>query len=352
MRVRFGQLKGETNFVAAARFPITTNSGNQYAQTSRVLDCSGCGGVCGMTAKIDALHCRNSSTGATVSSAGESAPSDYIEALVSGLPSAERRGHRFMVIQTGYFDDSGSHAASQYYVLAGFVAPVSDWNLVADEWAGTINEEGLAYFKMSHAMAMDGQFRRGWTIPLRDQLILKLVNIIEKIDPPRVECYLRREDFDTFVKDIVGGSAFNDPYFILFYQLILSVAVANGIDWNSDCDFIFDEQGKLGTDAVERWNWVKANIDGLQGPGISENLGSPPTFRNDIKVRPLQAADMFAWLVRDALTKGRSNMEEISRVAIGHLEGRNILRIDVNRDLLMKLGASFLVNRARLRGHL
>jgi hypothetical protein len=218
-----------------------------------------------------------------------------------------------MVMQTGYFDDSGSHAASEYYVLAGFVAPVSDWKLVSDEWARTINEEGLSYFKMCHAMAMDGQFKRGWTIPLRDQLILKLVNIIEKINPPRVECYLRREDFDTFVKGIIGGLAFNDPYFVLFYHLVLSVAIANDISWNSDCDFIFDEQGKLGTNAVERWNWVKANIDGLQQPGISERLGSPPNFRNDIKVSPLQAADMFAWLVRDALMKGPDGMDEIRR---------------------------------------
>lgn len=257
-----------------------------------------------------------------------------------------------MVMQAGYFDDSGSHASSQYYVLAGFVAPVSDWKLVADEWAHTISKEGLSYFKMSHAMAMDGQFKSGWTVPLRDQLILKLVDIIEKIDPPRVECYLRREDFDSFVKGIVSGPAFNDPYFVLFYHLTLSIAAANGINWSSDCDFIFDEQGELGINAVERWNWVKANIDTLQGPGISEKLGSPPIFRNDIKVLPLQAADMLAWLVRDCLMKGGDGMEEISRAALRHLEGRKILRIDINRQLLMKLGASFLVNRARVTGNL
>jgi hypothetical protein len=97
-----------------------------------------------------------------------------------GYHPGEREAHRFMVMQTGYFDDSGSHAASQYYVLAGFVAPVSDWKLVSDEWAHTINEEGLSYFKMSHAMAMDGQFKRGWTIPLRDQLILKLVKPMQR----------------------------------------------------------------------------------------------------------------------------------------------------------------------------
>lgn len=257
-----------------------------------------------------------------------------------------------MVMQTGYFDDSGSHAQSGWYVLAGFAAPVDDWQFVANEWAKVLNDEGLVYFKMREAMAMDGQFKTGWTVPLRNQLIMKLVDIIVKADPHRVECFLRRSDFDNFVSGIVGGSAFNDPYFVLFYQLILSVAVNNQIGWNSDCDFVFDEQGKLGTNAVERWNWVKNNIDGLKSVGISEKLGSPPIFRNDVKVRPLQAADMLAWLVRDCMTKGGDGMEEISRAAIGYLEGRRIARSHVTKDMLMALGASFLVGRARLRGHL
>ena len=91
---------------------------------------------------------------------------------------------------------------------------------------------------------------------------------------------------------------------------------------------------------------------GLRSGLPATRLGNPPIFRNDIKVRPLQAADMFAWLVRDALMKGPNSMEEISKIAIRLLEGRKILRLDVNRELLMKLGATFLVNKARLDGHL
>ncbi|WFU43477.1 hypothetical protein QA640_14105 [Bradyrhizobium sp. CB82] len=96
---------------------------------------------------------------------------------------------------------------------------------------------------------------------------------------------------------------------------------------------------------------MKENIDNLQQPGISKNLGSPPIFRNDVKVRSLQDADMLAWLVRDALIK-RGKMDEIALAAIRHLEGRKILRLDVNKDLLMKLGANFLVGKSRLDGHI
>ena len=110
-------------------------------------------------------------------------------------------------------------------------------------------------------------------------------------------------------------------------------------------------QGKLGERAVERWNWVKANIDGLKSVGISEKLGSPPIFGDDIKFKPLQAADMFAWLVRDVLTK-RGQVEDISRAAIRHLEDRKIVRSHITQDMIMALGANFMVGKARVNGHL
>jgi hypothetical protein len=259
-----------------------------------------------------------------------------------------------MVIQTGYFDDSGSDAGSEWYVLAGFIAPDHAWTTVAESWSKTIAKEpGIRYFKMSEAMAMEGQFRTGWTTPLRNQLIMELVDIIEQINPARIECFLKQSDFNSFVGGIVEGNSFNNPYFLLFYHLILSVAAnaTKGLGWSRECNFIFDEQGRLGTNAVEKWNWMKQNIDGENAANVAGYLGSEPKFCNDLKSVQLQAADMFAWLVRDCVTK-RGKIEDISRAAIKYLEGRRILRIQIDRDLLMKLGASFMVGKAKLHGHL
>lgn len=259
-----------------------------------------------------------------------------------------------MTLQTGYFDDSGSDTGSRWYVLAGFISSVEDWKAVSAKWHRVLNKEpSLRYFKMSEAMAMDGQFRNGWTVPLRNQRILELVDIIAELDPPRVYCFLNRSNFNTFVKGIIRGDAFNDPYFILFYHLILSIAAnAKSLSWSRDCDFIFDDQGKLGENAVKRWDWMRQNIDGTNAANVSAYLGAPPIFRDDVKFLPLQAADMLAWLVRDCLTQKGDNMEEMARTALKHLEGRKILRIHVDKELLMKLGASFLVGKARLNGYL
>jgi hypothetical protein len=259
-----------------------------------------------------------------------------------------------MVLQTGYFDDSGSDAGSWWYVLAGFIAPVEQWKSFSIEWAEILKREELSFFKMSHAMAMDGQFRRGWTVPLRDKVILELVNVVEAINPWRIESMVDRRLFDTFVKGLLQTDTFADPYFMLFYQIVLSAAAnAERIDWNANCEFIFDEQGKLGDNAISKWEWLKENIDGLGTVDFCRHLGSPPIFRNDVISRPLQAADMFAWLIRDCMSKGARDMEEISRVALKHLEGRErVIRLHITKEMLMKLGASFMVGKARAYGHL
>jgi Protein of unknown function (DUF3800) len=283
-------------------------------------------------------------------------PAAYVDALVSGLAKPEEReGRRLMVMQTGYFDDSGSDLGSRWYVLGGFLASVEEWKAVSTKWAQVLaREPALDYFKMSQAMAMDGPFRRGWTVPLRNQRIMELVDIIAELNPQRVYAFLRREDFNTFVKDILAeGAVFNDPYFTLFYHICLSIgAHADALSWNSDCDFVFDEQGKLGDVTAGTWDWMKQNIDAEGAANVSGYLGSPPVFRNDIKFRPLQAADMLAWLVRDCMTVGPDNMEDISRTALKHLEGTKILRLHLDKEMLMKLGASFLIAKARLYGHL
>ncbi|HVI65166.1 MAG TPA: hypothetical protein VM910_21670 [Bradyrhizobium sp.] len=46
-------------------------------------------------------------------------------------------------------------------------------------------------------------------------------------------------------------------------------------------------------------------------------------------------------------------MQNISRAALKHLEGKGkIIRLHIDKAMLMKLGASFIVGKAKLAGHL
>ena len=59
-------------------------------------------------------------------------------------------------------------------------------------------------------------------------------------------------------------------------------------------DWIFDEQGKIGCEAVGWYYWIKERAK----PNLKRRLGSTPIFRDDEKVLPLKAADLFAWQIR------------------------------------------------------
>jgi hypothetical protein len=67
-----------------------------------------------------------------------------------------------MVLQ-GCFDDSGSADGQFLCVIAGFISTVEKWKAFSDAWQAKLDEyPGLRYFRMSDAMGLRAQFRRGW----------------------------------------------------------------------------------------------------------------------------------------------------------------------------------------------
>ncbi len=69
-------------------------------------------------------------------------------------------------------------------------------------------------------------------------------------------------------------------------------------------NFIFDEEGareqKRILDAWHLYRWLVENApkEWREYETIKKMIGDPPDFRNDKKVLPLQAADLFAWHAR------------------------------------------------------
>ena len=111
-------------------------------------------------------------------------------ALVSGLPSAQRRVRRIMVLQA-YIDDSGEQeeAVNPVFVLAGFIADSARWAAFLDEWnAALAASPSIAYFKMKEADRLDGEFdrHRRWTKSMRDEKMAVLLPIIQKHVQARV----------------------------------------------------------------------------------------------------------------------------------------------------------------------
>jgi len=52
-------------------------------------------------------------------------------------------------LYTVYFDESGTHTASDASVVAGFVSNVTQWEDLSERWRKVLIESGLEYFHMT-----------------------------------------------------------------------------------------------------------------------------------------------------------------------------------------------------------
>jgi hypothetical protein len=225
-----------------------------------------------------------------------------------------------MILQ-GNFDDSGTSQGEFVCVIAGFISTVESWKVFSEEWRAKLDEyPGLRYFRMADAMSLRGQFERGWNSELRDQRVFELSEIIKKHVIIGVESKLRRVLYDRLVRGI--SPILDDPYFPCVMQLIFAVHHWQIVNRHSECDLIFDEQSDLAKHLLTQWPTFKDNVkrDGVYPDSKAEDwlalIEHSPIFRDDRRFLPLQAADMFAWIVRDTVSRRSLNLPESSRVAL------------------------------------
>ncbi|MGA7870659.1 MAG: hypothetical protein WCA22_07145 [Candidatus Binatus sp.] len=76
--------------------------------------------------------------------------------------------------------DASRTLAERYTVVAGAVATVQDWRDFDAEWRQALEDNDLAYFRMSEFAHSVGQFAKGWkrNEKRRQQFFLRLAQII------------------------------------------------------------------------------------------------------------------------------------------------------------------------------
>jgi hypothetical protein len=230
-----------------------------------------------------------------------SAGAEHIDGLVCGY-SRKLRESRCLVVLQGFADDSGSgrgKGQGNIFALAGFISPAADWKLFSDEWEEVCNcDPKTPDFHMAEAYRIKGKYR--WKDEdQRDDKLTKLVSVLRHHAGYRVDSVLKREHYEQFVRGKLPPMI-DDPYFICFYNVVLSAChLLNKIQAVGTVDWIFDEQGKIGREAVEWYYWVREHAP----PKVRARLGVTPTFRDDNEILPLKAADMFAWQIRRHLNE-------------------------------------------------
>jgi hypothetical protein len=256
----------------------------------------------------------------------ESQAIQALDAIVCGY--GRNRDAARLVMFKAYFDDSSSDEDDKNFVLAGCIQSYKVWADFTFLWeAALAARPSIKYFHMREARKLEGQFER-WKATERDRKIKHLATVLASFRPWTLSAYISKKEHEAILKP-VSPHLIRHPYFSLFYTVVLKLA-----HWHHDMgitapvNYVFDEQGVLGEDAVIWYQHIKS----WQKPELAELMGGTPGFENDKVVLPLQAADMLAWHVR----RWKDNPEDDrSQWATAPLDGLTYNEVRLTKDALI-----------------
>jgi hypothetical protein len=130
-----------------------------------------------------------------------------LRAWLAGMAEQKRVRRRWAIVQA-YIDDSGERSHAPVLVLAGFIAPYSQWEKFIPDWQGMLDMPcRIEYFKMNEAKCAPakpkGQFA-GWSREKTDERVAIAYSVIEDHAHFQLSCIV---DLDPFYK------IFEEPVF-------------------------------------------------------------------------------------------------------------------------------------------
>jgi hypothetical protein len=204
-----------------------------------------------------------------------------------------------------FVDDS--YTPKGEFVLGGHIATAEHWAAFSKEWEdllplGTLSNENAYHFKMAEMAQTDERMSR----------VPAFYRVIENHVRMSVSCRMNLTDFasalERHTKALAAHNFYVDPgkwanpYFFLFRGLIDEFHKSRedeGLDrhlpLDEKVDFIFDNQTEKGF-IIEAWEGYLKNEEGKK---TRQYYGTTPRFEDDKEFLPLQAADLWAWWVRE-----------------------------------------------------
>ena len=185
-------------------------------------------------------------------------------------------------------------------------ARAEQWQAFDDEWKDALSDPpAIEGFHMADAV-----------LPRDLPRLRKLAGIIRRHTLTGVAVTVRHDDYQAVFGQRVS-KRLDRPYFIMYHAIIALVMqweIANHID--EPIDFIFDEQGEESDYLLSLFSKFKGSLP----EEFKRRLGNRPIYCDDVKVLPLQAADILAWTIRH----------------VGHQSERGDLPIAALNDLFVE----------------
>jgi hypothetical protein len=186
-----------------------------------------------------------------------------------------------------FADDSQN---DDFYTVAGYVALTREWEDFYPQWHSVLKERPrLGFYRTTDALSLRGQFA-GWGTESRDARISRLAKVIPTQNCCAVAAHLSKQDFKEFFAPNFLR-VWDDPYYLCATYLIQNTCLMLRVGRNpvTKLDFIFDRQGKVGTN----FRIVYAAALRPMSLSVFPFMGEV-THENKADTLPLQAADMHA----------------------------------------------------------
>jgi hypothetical protein len=200
-----------------------------------------------------------------------------------------------------WIDDSGVAGQSPGgLVLAGWIGKAEDWVAFSNDWQKCLDSEPkIRYFKMHEAAHRAKEFARTRiSIDSRNQKLRDLARIVQKYDFTAYWYWCIGDMDDNLFKDL--PKPLNSYYYWAYQQTILGIAYdLSGRGYTEAAEVIFDEHGKHSPLVKQWYPCIRNSLK-----NVWQALPLEPSFRDDKKFPPLQAADMLAWMLTRSLRAG------------------------------------------------
>lgn len=218
----------------------------------------------------------------------------------------------FVSIMIAYADESGIHDptgvqhGSEIAVVCGYLSYKEHWDKFCIDWQNELNKNGVKVFHMSEFMDRINAPRKanwpykGWSEEKRDSFIRTLISIAKSNILLGVGGVLNVRDYDKMSPGWFKDEVEHSYYFCfqLFFDCLLPMLEQfdEPLSPDEQVSFFFDQTKQFETIASKAFHQIKDLRD------TKDRMGSLAFVSKKIH-KPLQAADLLAYLMRSAQTR-------------------------------------------------
>ena len=198
----------------------------------------------------------------------------------------------YVTVVKAFIDDSGSGGDSPWFVLAGYIGSIVNWDAFDGEWQSVLDQHPkIEYFKSAEAESLRGEFS-GFTAPQRNARVDALIRVIQARASQAIHVRVKQKNYIRIVKANGIPPAWDDAYYFLFPAVLSAFVGMEKYGGSGDpIEFIFDSNERVEKPSRTLYGQL-ANAPLFAGRIANVN------YRDEKKFLPLQAADLLAWQAR------------------------------------------------------